>query len=102
MKDIAALITNETYSHRGGGCEIELSALGYDEEYMSAYQNYLGGGMRGAVGNSCTIDNWQRDAKLVALAAELREYYLNTMQEHGLVDEYNEDASMRPLSYTGL
>ena len=102
MEDIAALITKEKYSHRGGGCEIELSTLGHDEEYMSAYQNYLGGGMRGAVGNSCTVEDWQRDAKLVALAAELRQYYLNMMQEHGLVDEYNKDMSMRPLSYPGL
>ena len=102
MEDIATLITKEKYSHRGGGCEIELSTLGYDEEYLSAYQNYLGGGMRGAVANSCTITNWQRDAKLVALAAELRQYYLSRMQEHGLVDEYNEDAAMRPLSYPGL
>ena len=42
-------ITREEISHRGGGVELDLSDFGYEDEYLSAYQNYLGGGMRGAV-----------------------------------------------------
>ena len=31
-------------SSRGGGVEIDLSTLGFKNERMAAYQNYLGGG----------------------------------------------------------
>ena len=68
-------ITREEISHRGGGVELDLSDFGYEDEYLSAYQNYLGGGMRGAVANSCTIEDWEMDERLVRLASELRDYY---------------------------
>lgn len=40
-------------SRRGGGIEISLDALGakYEGHKMSAYQNYLGGGMLGSIQN---------------------------------------------------
>ena len=37
------VILREKYSSRGGGVEIDLSNLGYHDEKMTAYQNYLGG-----------------------------------------------------------
>jgi len=40
---------------RGGGIEIDLTSLGYPGEKMTAYQNYLGGGMLGAVCSDCTV-----------------------------------------------
>ena len=46
---IAENITREDFSYRGGGVELDLTVFGYEDEYLSAYQNYLGGGMRGAV-----------------------------------------------------
>ena len=68
-------ITREKISHHGGVVELDLSDFGYEDELMSAYQNYLGGGMLGADANSCTIEDWEMDEKLVRLASELRDYY---------------------------
>lgn len=100
--DIADNITREEYSYRGGGCELDLSEYGYEDEFLSAYQNYLGGGLLGSVGNSYTIEGWQQDKKLVKLARELRVYYTDRMCEYGCIDEYNEITVGRPESYPGL
>ena len=54
-------ITREQLSTRGGGVELDLTAFGYEDEFLSAYQNYLGGGMLGSVGNSCTVEDWRMD-----------------------------------------
>ena len=66
-------------SHRGGGIEIDLSELGekYTDEKMTAYQNYLGGGMLGSIQNDCTLPNWRDDKKLTTLADELARYFHN-------------------------
>ena len=95
-------VTREEYGHRGGGCELDLSAYGYEDEFLSAYQNYLGGGMLGAIGNSCTVENWRQDKKLVGLAQKLRDFYMNRMRELDYVDEYNETTDDRLVSYPGL
>lgn len=87
-------ITRESYSTRGGGVELDLTAYGYEGQYLSAYQNYLGGGMLGGIGNSSTIDDWQQDSTLVQLARALRMYY----QSNSYHDEYNEDFEGRPES----
>lgn len=100
--NIADHITREEYSYRGGGCELDLTEFGYEDELLSAYQNYLGGGMLGSIGNSCTVENWRQDETLVKLAAELREYYQNQMYEYECIDEYNEITDGRPVSYLGL
>ena len=95
-------ITREGFSHHGGGVELELTDFGYEDEYLSAYQNYLGGGMRGAVAHSCTVEDWEMDEKLVQLAGELRDYYNDRFYEFVVVDEYNEATYGRPVSYPGL
>lgn len=95
-------ITQEEFSHRGGGVELDLMDFGYQDEYLSAYQNYLGGGMRGAVANSCTVEDWEIDERLVRLASELCEYYDERLYELELVDEYNEETTGRLVSYPGL
>lgn len=43
------------YSFRGGGIEIDLTEFGFDGEKMTAYCNYLGGGMIGRVCSSNTL-----------------------------------------------
>ena len=68
-------ITREDFSARGGGVELDLTAFGYEDEYLSAYQNYLGGGMLGGICNDCTVEDWLMDEKLVRLAERLAEYY---------------------------
>lgn len=95
-------ITREDFSYRGGGVELDLTAFGYEDEFLSAYQNYLGGGMLGSVGNSCTVEDWQIDEKLVRLAERLSEYYQERMEELEYIDEYNEMTIGRPVSYPGL
>ena len=64
-------------SHRGGGVEIDLTEWGYPGEKMTAYQNYLGGGMLGRIGNDCTIDNWGGDDTLVEISDNLARYFHN-------------------------
>ena len=100
--NIAENITREDFSCRGGGVELDLTVFGYEDEFLSAYQNYLGGGMLGSVGNSCTVEDWQMDEKLVRLAERLSEYYLERMEELEYIDEYNEMTIGRPVSYPGL
>lgn len=100
--NITENITREDFSYRGGGVELDLTAFGYEDELMSAYQNYLGGGIRGSVANSCTIEDWQMDDKLVRIADELREYYEDRLHELELIDEYNEETTGRLVSYPGL
>lgn len=99
---IAENITREKFSERGGGCELDLTEFGYEDELMSAYQNYLGGGICGSVANSCTVEDWRMDDKLIRIADELREYYEDRLYELELVDEYNEVCEGRPVSYLGL
>ena len=100
--NISENITREEYSYRGGGCELDLTEYSYEDEFLSAYQNYLGGGLLGSIGNSCTVEDWRADEKLVKLAAKLREYYQTRMYEFGCIDEYNEMTDGRPVSYPGL
>ena len=99
---IAENITREDFSSRGGGVELDLTAFGYEDEFLSAYQNYLGGGMLGGVGNSCTVEHWRMDEKLIRLAERLRDYYQERMDELEYLDEYDEITDGRPVSYPGL
>ncbi len=57
-------------SSRGGGIEIDLTSLGFNGEKMTAFQNYLGGGMLGAITSDCTM--WGKDKPFLELSiAEL-------------------------------
>lgn len=77
-------------SRRGGGVEIDLTTLGYEDEKMTAYQNYLGGGMLGRIGNSCTIRDWKNDPKLVDIADQLARYLHSITNEQAAdYDEWN-------------
>ena len=42
---------------------------------MTAYQNYLGGGLLGSICNDCNISGWREDKKLVKLADKLSRYF---------------------------
>lgn len=61
-------------SHRGGGIEISLSPFGFKGERMTAYQNYLGGGLLGRIMSDCTIPAFEDNEKLSYIAEQLREY----------------------------
>ena len=64
-------------SNRGGGIEISLDTLGYPGVKMTAYQNYLGGGMLGSIQNDCNMptNEWQADPKLVEISEQLKRYF---------------------------
>lgn len=64
-------------SRRGGGVEIDLSNLGFDNEKMSAYQNYLGGGVLGKINNDCTYRNFKNDKLLSDIALHLSMFFHN-------------------------
>lgn len=70
-------------STRGGGIEISLDGLGFKGEKMSAYQNYLGGGMLGKVCANNTVNAYNKQvtekqqAKLDKVAEQLKMYYHN-------------------------
>ena len=49
VKRIEQSIIRKEVSPRGGGIEIALKKWGYPNGKMTAYQNYLGGGMLGRV-----------------------------------------------------
>tara|TARA_R110001592_G_scaffold67_9_gene463 strand:- start:28 stop:333 length:306 start_codon:yes stop_codon:yes gene_type:complete len=70
-------IIREKLSSRGGGIEIALDNFGYEGEKMTAYQNYLGGGMLGSIGSDCTMSCWSEDSKLLEVSEELKRHFHN-------------------------
>ena len=73
--DFVKITLRTEITGRGGGIEIDLSGLGYPDAKMTAYQNYLGGGMLGRVANACTISGFGDDETLSEIAEELRKYF---------------------------
>jgi hypothetical protein len=79
---IKSAIIRLVVTSRGGGIEIDLTPFGFKGEKMSAYQNYLGGGMFGKV---CVNDSIRshsfysltdaKEAILTELSEELKKYY---------------------------
>jgi len=93
-------------SSRGGGIEISLDTLGFKGVRMTAYQNYLGGGMLGRVCNSCTIRDWdtsdhKQAVKLRKIAEQLRKYYFNLTNPEGTWESvtYQQNQSMAVSAY---
>ena len=74
-------VLRKQLSSRGGGIEISLNHMKgiYVGQKMTAYQNYLGGGMLGSIANDCTIRDWKNDPKLVRKAEKLRKYFAELM-----------------------
>jgi len=67
-------------SHRGGGIEIDLDELlGLEDYAMTAYQNYLGGGMLGSICNSYNFEieklSKARRIKVDKMADVLNRYF---------------------------
>ncbi len=73
---------------RGGGIEIDLRTLGWPDVKMTAYQNYLGGGLLGAICNDCSIRDWRTVPALVQIAGKLAKYFHSLTNHEGI--EYEE------------
>lgn len=83
-------------SYRGGGIEIDLTRFGFRGEKMSAYQNYLGGGMLGRICANDTIRAYdkphtQKQADKLDRIAERLKMYFHTLSNH--VDDEWENQS---------
>ena len=75
--EFESITLKKVVSTRGGGIEISLDTLGFTDEKMTAYQNYLGGGMLGKVANDCTIKDWKTNVQLLEISEQLKIYYFN-------------------------
>lgn len=67
-------------SYRGGGIEIDLAELlGKEDHAMTAYQNYLGGGLLGRICNSYNFDteklSKRNQARLEKVTDALNRYF---------------------------
>ncbi len=74
-------------SYRGGGVEIDLTRFGFKGEKMSAYQNYLGGGMLGRICANDTIRAYdkpctQKQSDKLDKIAERLKMYFHTLSNH--------------------
>ena len=74
-------------SYRGGGVEIDLTRFGFKGEKMSAYQNYLGGGMLGRICANDTIRAFDKpctdkQAEKLDRIAERLKMYFHTLSNH--------------------
>ena len=90
MRTFKDKIIRQRITSRGGGIEIDLQEFGHKGR-MTAYQNYLGGGMLGRVTSDCNIENWKENDELVEIAYELRQYF------HGLTNP--DDSAWESVSF---
>ena len=77
---------------RGGGIEIDLTAFGFKGAKMTAYQNYLGGGLLGRVCSSNNTEGLSEEKRLElgVITENLKKYF------HGLT---NPEGGFEALSY---
>lgn len=73
-------------SYRGGGVEIDLSDIFGDDAKMSAYQNYLGGGIAGSIQSD---QNFERTSESEEIAEQLKRWFYN--QNNGGGDDYMQE-----------
>ena len=81
-------------SYRGGGIEIGLDDLLNTEGYkMTAYQNYLGGGLLGRIAHSYNFEpeklSKAKQAKVEKITEALKKYFHNLTNHEG--DEWEEE-----------
>lgn len=100
--DFEAITLRSTITTRGGGMEIDLSTLGFPGEKMTAYQNYLGGGMLGRVCSDCTIpkDKFTDDLRAIEDALK-RHFFLLTNPDEDAWESvsYDQNQTMMESAY---
>jgi len=80
-------------SRRGGGIEIDASELFGEGCKMSAYQNYLGGGLLGAIQSDINfMPSEKQKADVLKLSEELKRYFHDITNEEA--SEYDEWSGM--------
>ena len=78
-------------SSRGGGIEIDVSSLFGEGCKMTAYQNYLGGGLLGSVQSDVNfIPSEEQKDDVLELAERIKRYFHDiTNEEASEYDEWN-------------
>ena len=97
--DFEQIIIRKEVTSRGGGIEISLDTLGYEGEKMTAYQNYLGGGMLGRVASDCTR---RKNDELEEIAEQLRKYFhllTNPDEETWVHTTYEQNQNLTVSAY---
>jgi hypothetical protein len=89
-----AITIRQKISSRGGGIEIDLGKIykKWSGHKMSAYQNYLGGGLLGRVLGDCTLKG-TNDPKLAEVMRQLKEYF------HSLTNPDPDEQPWESMSY---
>ena len=92
-KKIEKAVIRLVVSHRGGGVEIDLKPFGFKEgSKMSAYQNYLGGGMLGAIQSNHNLFRTsftsEESKKLEKISLALKQFFHDQTNHEG--DEWEE------------
>ena len=79
-------------SRRGGGIEIDVSELFGEGCKMSAYQNYLGGGLLGAIQSDINfVPSEEQKENVLKLSEKLKRYFHDiTNEEASEYDEWND------------
>ncbi len=90
-------------SYRGGGIEIDVSNLFGEDCKMSAYQNYLGGGLLGAVQSDINfIPSEEQKADVLELSEKLKRYF-HEITRHDYDDwedmEYEQNQNMETSAF---
>lgn len=93
------IILRQEISYRGGGIEISLENFGFEGERMTAYQNYLGGGVLGRIESDCTIDGWRDNKRLTDISEGLKQYFHElTVHDDEWEWETYQQNQLKPLS----
>jgi hypothetical protein len=98
--DLESVTLRLEATNRGGGIEIALDEFGFPSQKMTAYQNYLGGGMLGSIQNDCTIKTWRASSDLLTIADRLAKYF-HSLTNHDYCEYENatfEENQNRPTS----
>lgn len=90
-------------SSRGGGIEIDVSNLFGEDCKISAYQNYLGGGLLGAVQSDINfMPSKEQKANVLELSEKLKRYF-HEITRHDYDDwedmEYEQNQNMEKSAY---
>ena len=110
MKEInfEAIVLRQEISSRGGGIEIDLTTLGFKDEKMSAYCNYLGGGMLGRICENNTINAFdktisaKKQLKLEQIGEALKKYFhslVNPSEDEWESMSYEQNQEMAVSAY---
>ena len=99
MKDFSKHIVRSEYSSRGGGIEINLKFLGkkYTNIHMTAYCNYLGGGLLGSIQSDCQIIGFENIVKLKRTSDQLKKYFYKLL--YGTTKGYSKNTILPVSAY---